>query len=400
MSAWRSAGLQEEQEDTTMQGFRLALLIGIAVAFGAPVMLAAQRTPVVSLQPPNASLEQEFTAITSVRELGDGRVLLTDPRDKGLAVADFVRGSVEQIGRRGSGPGEYQMTTSLLALTGDSTMMSDLAARRWLLFAGARIAGTVPADAPAVAATQGLVLSADRLGYVLTRVGTRPAVSSGTRDLGRGDSALIVRVQRSTGSRDTIAAIRVAPARVTTTTNAKGEIMSASVRRMPWSVGEEALLFPDGHLAVARLEPFRVDWRAPSGTWTRGSALPVPVIRMTDREKRALMQRTAEATGRPVESPDTHSDWADVVPPFAQAPALLAAPDDRLLIMRFRSADFPDSRYFVVNRRGGLDAELRMPPNERIVGFGRASVYVTVTDDDGIQRLRRHPWPATMPANP
>jgi hypothetical protein len=34
-----------------------------------------------------------------------------------------------------------------------------------------------------------------------------------------------------------------------------------------------------------------------------------------------------------------------------------------------------------------------MKQRERIVGFGMTSDYVAVTDDDGIQLLRRHPWP-------
>ena len=41
------------------------------------------------------------------------------------------------------------------------------------------------------------------------------------------------------------------------------------------------------------------------------------------------------------------------------------------------------------------DGQLIMSPNECIVSLGAKSVYVAVTDDDGIQRLRRHPWPPT-----
>jgi hypothetical protein len=51
-----------------------------------------------------------------------------------------------------------------------------------------------------------------------------------------------------------------------------------------------------------------------------------------------------------------------------------------------------------VNRRGGLDGQLVLATNERVVGFGARSVYLSVTDDDGIQRLRRHPWPPAAAA--
>ena len=61
--------------------------------------------------------------------------------------------------------------------------------------------------------------------------------------------------------------------------------------------------------------------------------------------------------------------------------------------MAIVSADHPETRYDIVNRRGVLDGQLTMPSNERIVSIGATSVYVAVIDDDGIQRLRRHPWP-------
>jgi hypothetical protein len=358
-----------------------------------PTSVLAQQARVVSLRPADAKLDEEFTGITSVRELSDGRVLVTDPRDKGIAVVDFSRSTIEKIGRQGTGPGEYQMAGPLVALTGDSTLMIETRTRRILVLAGARIVATLTPESPLVLATQGAVTSADRFGHVLSRVGAAAPPRSGTRNLGSSDSGLVIRVQRGTNARDTIAAVRMPPAQITTSANAKGEIASVSIRRMPWSVGEEALLFPDGSVAVARLDPFRVDWRAPNGNWTRGAALPVPVIRMTDREKRALMDRTANSNGTAVQPPETYPDWPAVVPPFTPAPALLAAPDNRLLVLRFRSADFADTRYFVVNRRGTLDAELRLPENERIVGFGARSAYVAVADGDGIQRLERRPWP-------
>jgi hypothetical protein len=45
-----------------------------------------------------------------------------------------------------------------------------------------------------------------------------------------------------------------------------------------------------------------------------------------------------------------------------------------------------------VDRRGVRMAQLRLPDNQRVVGFGTASVYVAIGDDDGLERLQRHPW--------
>jgi hypothetical protein len=38
-------------------------------------------------------------------------------------------------------------------------------------------------------------------------------------------------------------------------------------------------------------------------------------------------------------------------------------------------------------------ASLELPADQHIVGFGARSIYVIVTDDDGLQHLQRHPWP-------
>jgi hypothetical protein len=104
------------------------------------------------------------------------------------------------------------------------------------------------------------------------------------------------------------------------------------------------------------------------------------------------MERLAAASGRKASPPDSSPDWPATLPPYRSPVALLAAPDGRVVVPRLASADHPETRYDVVNRRGLLDGQLILRPNERIVGFGAATVYVAVSDDDGIQRLQRHPW--------
>jgi hypothetical protein len=69
--------------------------------------LDAQSVPVVRLSAPNARLDEEFTYVGSIRELANGRVLIADEKENRLFVADFAQRQVHQIGRVGSGPGEY-----------------------------------------------------------------------------------------------------------------------------------------------------------------------------------------------------------------------------------------------------------------------------------------------------
>jgi hypothetical protein len=153
-------------------------------------------------------------------------------------------------------------------------------------------------------------------------------------------------------------------------------------------VSEQALLMLDGWIAVLRTAPYRVDWRAPDGRWTLGKPIPIPIVKIDDREKLAYMVWRA-----PGQSPKTIPNWPDAVEPWTiRYPPILSV-DGRLLVFRTPTADFPDSRYDVINRRGELERQVTMAANEKILGFGAKSVYVTVTAKDGGQLVQRHPWP-------
>ena len=63
-------------------------------------------------------------------------------------------------------------------------------------------------------------------------------------------------------------------------------------------------------------------------------------------------------------------------------------------LQRLPNAAEPETRYDLIDRTGVRRTQLVLRPNEHILGFGTASVYVIETDHDGIQWLRRHPYVA------
>ncbi len=370
------------------------LITGCCV-FVAP--LESQTPRPLRLGAATGTLPEEFTAITSVRELRDGRVLVTDGREQRLVVADFRTGRVEQVGRKGGGPGEYGMVGMVRPLAGDSSIMADLMGRRWLLFDGAQIVGQHSSDHPAVLAAQGFMVDSDALGRVLSR--RMPDRRDGVTITDARDSSVLVLVARRTGQADTVARVRNAERRFETVRNAEGRVTRSSMTMAgPLRTEEQAVLFADGWLAVARLEPFRVDWRAPDGTWTRGAPLPVPQIRVDARERAAFLERNASAyaqptmPGLPASQPPSASDFPATVPPFPMG-AVTQGPAGRLLIRRHRSADVGPSHYLVIDRQGALLGEIILPVSETIVGASERTVYVAAKDEDDIQRLRRHVWP-------
>jgi hypothetical protein len=370
----------------------LAIVIGPSIAFAQ----AAPRR--VTLPPHDGRLTTAFTVITSVRELSDGRILVTDPQDLQLVVANFRGGDTKQISRRGQGPGEYGMAAPLYGIAGDSSLMSDFMGRRILLLDGDKVVATVPPDNPIIRATRGFVRFADRLGHVTSL--HSPDVPTGESVTSTRDSSTVLRFHRTTGKVDTITKILDRPSARTVTRNAKGEISFSSSRSLRLRVGEQYIMHPDGWIAVVRINPFRVDWRSPDGRWTRGAPLPVPVIRMNEREKAASLARTAasraanpSSTPLPPQLQTPDDEWPDVMPPYIEF-ELTFSPDGDVIFRRQPSADHPGTAYYVVDRRGRLLGILEMKDNERIIGWGAKSLYVVETDSDDLKYIRRHPWPS------
>lgn len=365
-------------------------LVLVSVAGETLAQRAAPR--VIALAAPNATLTTEFTRVGTVRELADGRTLIGDVMDRKLFVGDWSKGTATQIGRVGSGPGEYAQVEALFPLRGDSTLMPDTRNGRWLLLHGAAFVGTIGSDAPPLLNGARSPIGADQRGTVIA---TRP-VSTGAISLTAGprhDSLLLVRIARADGRCDTVAVIRARPATISVQGPAD-KPTSVSISMNPLATGEVATLFPDGWIAIARLDPYRVEWIAPDGNHVRGPALPFEAVRLDDREIRAYLQRQAARNGTELRDPASFPQWPAIMPPFLPvAGSLRAGPDGMLWIPRPLTAASTNTVYNVVDRRGELVARVTMDKETNVVAFGRNAVYTVLTDENGIQHLQRRPLP-------
>lgn len=376
----------------------------------AAFVLLPQGTPPLTPGAPNATLDAEFTRVAAVRELPDGRVLVTDEADKRLVVGDWKTGGVRQIGREGSGPGEYQLPRSLFALAGDSTLLSDALAGRWLVLAGDSIVQTIPASAPPLVAGARVPLGADARGFVAaTRPMGMPAANAPPSLPPRMDSSYLIRVNRRGGSSDTITTLAARPGRINVTGPVERPTRIEIVVN-PLAVGDQAVVFPDGAIGIARVGPYRVDWfgadsvdrgqtristprGGSDGRVVRGAALPFDRHPVTEREKRAILQRQATERGMEPRDPEAVPDWPATLPPFLVGGVLPAA-DGRMWIRRTAHAGDPRVHYDIVGRNGALVARLVLEEGVHVAGVSRTALYTVATDADGIQRLRRHALPA------
>ena len=355
------------------------------------VLMSVQSPPRITLKPASATLREEFSDIVSVRELADGRVLVADPREKRIVVADLTGNSVQSIGRVGDGPEEFHTPGRLWALTGDSTIMKDGGGYPYItVFTGARIAGRISTESPAsLAVSRGSLRGADLDGRLIASVYPRRTPGEPPT---QGWYSLI-RFDRRANRTDTVT--RVASGTAVSGTASGGPAGAPTgvpkyVVSLP--TGDAGELFPDGTIAIVRMFPYRVEWCSPDLKCTEGPPLRASDPRMTDREKRAWMGYV-RITGNwpPTDDIERTTGWPGLVPPTGgQA---FPEPAGRLVIERFPVADGPPLRYDIVDRSGRLAAQLLLPLNERIAGFGPRSVYIVATDSVGLQRLRRHPWP-------
>lgn len=356
--------------------------------------LAAQAAPrPITLAPASATHPEEFTSVTSIRELADGRVIATDGREQRLLLLDFTTGTSSEIGRKGGGPLEYATVSFVHAIGADSSIMADFQNQRWLLFASDRPVGPVPpTDAAVKAAPFGAFYGADARGRVLARA--QAERRDGVVETGREDSTTVMLIHRATGRADTVARTLNLPRTLMQERNAQGVVTRASTMpRVLLGSEETAILLTDGTLVVARVDPFRVDWRAPDGTWTRGQPLPIARIRVDARERDAYVARQQPMNlppGIQGPPPPNAGNFAEFVPPFPSGAAVQQGPDGTVLIRRTRSADFPGNHYFVIDRVRGLIGEISLPIEKAIVGAGPNSLYVTTRDSDDVLRLSRH----------
>lgn len=337
------------------------------IIFGAAA-LPAQQPAVTTLAPANGTLMEAFPARElnvelafprQLHELSDGRVLMTDGMR--MLLEDFATGKVEV---RSELPGGG----ALITLPGDSTIINMPAG--WYFLSGVRQIGMLPPTNPIVRSLSGLGVvlhDADDKGHVLVSLFPKRAK----------DSVRAALIDRVTGDTEVVAKLW-------------DDVVPQGTMRAVCVMSEPALLTSDGWVAVLRANPYRVDWRSPSGQWTLGKPIPTPVIPMTQRERDIyLAWRERE---RPTTEQDEVRSWPTNVCPWVSGHPPIATSDGKIVVFRVPTAEHPDTRYDVVNRQGRVERQIAMPASEAILGFGRKSVYVVTTKND-TQTISRHPWP-------
>lgn len=383
---------------------RWARWLSACVIVGCRVLIlegAATRTTTAQidrprpLKPADGWLQEPLTAIGGVRELSDGTVLVSDRQDLVVFLGDFRSHAIRRVAGAGEGPGEFRSVEKPIAMGGDSTLFADRQLLRWVLFDGGRPVATWKQD-PSVN-----MRAQETVGWALGRTATVQGVSH-RRSVGvpfarsrSNAESLMVLIHEWTVGRGGLRRVRS-----DTVERIIGRAQGQTVARRgdllyqlenPLAVEEQVVYFRDGWLALVRLAPYRVDWRAPDGSWRRGAP-----IEGVGPPVDATMQRALVAWQWPQVTPlfgnNELPPWPRFLPPFLND-AAIAAPRGMVAIRRAYNPTAPATVYDLVGRTGKLVDRIKLPVTERILGFGGNSVFVVGSDQDDVQRLYRHPWP-------
>ena len=290
---------------------RVALLLAPLLALGsaaAPSARAQQSRP--PIRPLGAAIftSEALGAVSAVRQLPGGRVLVNDPVRRQVllldstlkqiaVVADTTPATRNAYGSRGGG---------LLAYRGDSTLFVDPASLSMLVIDPAGKVTRVMA-APRASDIQFLVGGAlgnpgfDSKGRLVYRTlgfppPRRPEPGQPPTPPVFPDSSAIVRFDLATRKLDTAAFVKVAAPKLNVTTTPNGGFQMVPIIDPLPHVDDWAVL-PDGAIAIVRKD-YHVDFVNADGTTTSAAKVPFDWQRLTDSAKVAVIDSAKAAMER------------------------------------------------------------------------------------------------------
>lgn len=384
-----------------------------ALALLVATPMLAQNVQTRTLNRPEVEFEEPFTGISGLRELRDGRVVIADPRDKVVQVVDLRAKTATKLGREGSGPGEYGLPTGLLALGNDTTGVIDYLNNRILLITPqATIGGFVDLNAPTPNAPGGggrggmmmvgssMPSMADAKGRMYVRGSPFTLVNGQPQS---ADSVALLRWDRASGKRDTVAFLRV-PTNSSQISGGRGNMRISIGGGAPFQGADQITVAPDGRVAIVHHDPYSVEYVSETGQRTKGQPIRYDRVRVTEGHKDEWRESRRNAMGMmmtndngrrtatmaPLNNVQDPEDWGgEYMPPFLNTNTATFSNDGYLWIRRTGAPGMAPT-YDVIDRAGNLALKVVLPQRSRVIGFGNGTVYTIRLDEDDLQYLQRH----------
>jgi hypothetical protein len=285
-------------------------LLILSIACAAP--LAAQAPTVRLIAAPDAQTKPVFGAVTAIRQLPNGSVLVNDIQKRQLTlldqslsgasvIADSSASATNSYGIRGGG---------LIPYLGDSTLFVDPAALSMFVLDPtgkiARVAsvprsqdansiGTNTLGNPGLDAKGRLVYRS--FGFTMRPPTPAPGNRGGNTPFAfpdPPDSSALVRVDLVSRKLDTAAFFKIPKIKMETKQNENGGITMQSMQN-PLPLVDDWAMLADGSIAVVRGQDYHVDFVNADGSISSGTKVPFDWQRLDDEAKVAVIDSATKA---------------------------------------------------------------------------------------------------------
>ena len=278
----------------------------VALCTGAVSIHAQQLPPIHALGPVEHASKDLLGAVSSVRALPGGRVLVNDNGgrkvvlfDPALAqftvVADTTSATANAYSSRAAG---------LIAYKGDSTLIVDPVSLSMLVIDGKGAVARVmsvprPNDAGALIGGSTGTPAFDAKGRLVYRA---PPLFNFPKRTGDGpmqppvfpDTAPLVRIDLATRKLDTIGYLKIPKINMSMTQDANGRMSMSSITN-PMPVTDDWAVLADGSVALLRGQDYHIDWIRADGPLQPTPKVPFAWRHMTDSSKAAFIDSAKTA---------------------------------------------------------------------------------------------------------
>jgi len=266
----------------------------------APFLGAQQRPAITPVSAVTASSTESLGAISNIRALPGGRVLVNDAASRRVLLLDSALKTVSVVAdstpstANAYGP----RSGALIAYRGDSTLFVDAASLSMLVIDGngkiARVM-SIPRsqDAGMLTGTVFNGAAYDGAGHLVYRgapnvqMRMNAGAANASGSIGAptvADTMALVRVELATRKVDTVGFVKIPKTNTQVMRGEDGSI-SVNIEVNPLPVVDDWAMRSDGTIGILRGKDYHVDWMAPDGTRSSSPKINFDWRRLTDEQK-------------------------------------------------------------------------------------------------------------------
>lgn len=382
-----------------------------------------------------------------MQELSNGDVVVNDAGNRRVIAFDNTLSTFRTVADSSAKTRNMygKRATLIIPYASDSTLLVDVGARAFLVIApSGKVTRVMSPPRPndlAFMASGGLGQPQfDAQGRVLYRTIILPAMKPPVQGKPfeapvMPDSSPILRGDFNKRIADTVAWVRVPKMPLTVTPVAGGGVSLSPVVN-PLAIIDDWAVLPDGTVAVLRGQDYHIDWYPPDGAHTSTPKMPFDWKRLSDDDKRAIIDSTKKAVAKLAPSTQTAvgmghggggghgmtimpitpgdgtpppqstmgaqaaiplvpevvpaSDLPDYMPPVLRSGLMTADAAGNVWILPSTSSQSGRGLlYDVINRRGEIIHRVRLPEGRALAGFGANGTVYLASYTNGSAVLER-----------